>query len=261
MTAQHAAPQHSAQAPQHSQDTHSATPAYVSPHDYDHSHADVSSGWLRAAVFGAMDGLVSNTGLLVGVAAAGASSGIIILTGVSGLLAGGISMALGEYSSVKSANEQLDKEVRTESEALKRNPTGEERELTEQFVRLGMSPQTAAQAAQEVHLNHDAALSLHLSTELGLTISDRPSPWVAALSSLAAFSTGALIPLLPYLFGGSSLILALCFAFFGLAVTGGTAARFARKSLVRGALRQLLFGAAAMAITYTIGQLLGVSVA
>lgn len=231
---------------------------YVDPHEYDHAHTDVSSGWLRAAVFGAMDGLVSNTGLIVGVAAAGATPSIVVLTGVSGLLAGGISMALGEYTSVKSANEQLDKEVLTESAAIQRNPAGEELELAAKFVNLGMSPQTAAAAAHEVHQNHDAALSLHLSTELGLTISDRPSPWVAAFSSLLAFSSGALIPLLPYLFGATGLSLALICAFIGLMLTGATAAWFARKSLLRGAFRQLLMGGAAMGITYAIGQLMGV---
>lgn len=229
------------------------------PHEYDHKHANVSNGWLRAGVFGAMDGLVSNVGLIAGIAAAGASAPIVVLTGVSGLLAGGISMALGEYTSVKSANEQLDKEVRIESEALKRNPVGEELELAEQFVSLGMSAETAASAAKEVHQNHDAALSLHLSTELGLTVGDRPSPWIAAFSSLLAFSAGALIPLLPYLLGLDSLWWAVIFAGLGLAFTGAASAFFARKKLFAGAVRQLALGSIAVIVTYVIGQLFGVS--
>ena len=130
---------------------------FIDPHDYDHSHANVTSGWLRAAVFGAMDGLVSNIGLIAGIAAAGAPSRIVALTGISGLIAGAISMALGEYTSVRTQNEQLDYEVRIESEALRRNPEGEELELREQLVELGMTRKTAEYAAAEVHGNRDRA--------------------------------------------------------------------------------------------------------
>ncbi|MGD9607257.1 MAG: VIT1/CCC1 transporter family protein, partial [Leucobacter sp.] len=100
------------------------------PHEYDHTHSSsAGSGWLRASVFGAMDGLVSNVGLISGIAAAGASPGIVAITGVSGLISGAISMALGEYTSVRTQNEQLAVEVRTEREALQRNPEGELAEL------------------------------------------------------------------------------------------------------------------------------------
>ncbi|MDO4241962.1 MAG: VIT1/CCC1 transporter family protein [Microbacteriaceae bacterium] len=228
------------------------------PHEYDHTHADVSSGWLRAAVFGAMDGLVSNIGLITGVAAAGAAPAIIVLTGVSGLLAGGISMALGEYSSVKSANEQLDAEVKVEAEALKRNPVGEELELAEGFVQLGMSAATAKQAAREVHQNHDTALRVHLATEMGLTVGDRPSPWVAAFSSLLAFSVGAIVPLLPFLLGFGGIWAGLACGAAGLLATGGAAAFFARKRLLAGAVRQLFLGGLAVAVTFGIGKLFGV---
>ncbi len=231
----------------------------ANPHLYDHSHANVHSGWLRAAVFGAMDGLVSNIALIAGIAGAGAPAGIVALTGVSGLLAGAISMALGEYASVRTQNEQLDYEVRIESDALKRNPEGEELELIEQFVDLGMTRTTAQYAASEVHGNHDSALRLHLSNELGLSVDDRPSPWIAAISSLLAFGVGALIPVLPYLIGLPHILWALGFGGVGLALAGGLAATFSRSGVLRNAGRQLLFGSIAVVVTYAIGTLLGVS--
>lgn len=238
----------------------SLTIGYHSPHEYDHTHSDVSSGWLRAAVLGAMDGLVSNGGLIAGVAAAGTGNTLVLLTGCAGLIAGAISMALGEYTSVQSANEQLEREIATESAALRRNPAGEERELLLQFVDLGMSTKTAKAAAREVHQNHAAALSLHLSTELGLSLHDRPSAWVAAFSSLAAFASGALVPLLPYLCGIGSVLTVLLFTACGLVLTGALAAHYAQKNRIKGAIRQLFLGGAAMAVTYAIGSLLGVSV-
>jgi VIT1/CCC1 family predicted Fe2+/Mn2+ transporter len=229
------------------------------PHSYDHRHANVQSGWLRAAVFGAMDGLVSNIALIAGIAGAGASARVITLTGVSGLIAGAISMALGEYTSVRTQNEQLDYEVHTESEALRRNPQGEELELIDQLVEIGMTHKTAQYAAAEVHGNHDSALRLHLSNELGLSVDERPSPWIAALSSLLAFGIGALIPVLPYLFGLTNILWALGFGATGLILAGGLAATFSRSGIAKNALRQLIFGGIAVSVTYALGMLLGVS--
>lgn len=229
------------------------------PHDYDHRHTDVSSGWLRAAVFGAMDGLVSNIGLIAGIAAAGASNPIVAITGVSGLVAGAISMALGEYTSVRTANEQLDAEARTEHEAHVRNPVGEQAELTRLFTRLGMTEETASAASAQVHTNSDRAVRVHLAQELGLSLDDRPSPWVAAFSSFLSFSVGAFIPIVPFIFGFGSLWLGLTFGGVGLLIAGGTASFITRRGWIRGAGRQLLFGSIAVAATFTIGKLLGVS--
>lgn len=233
---------------------------FARPHDYDHRHSSTAStGWLRASVFGAMDGLVSNIGLIAGIAAAGAAPGLVVLTGVSGLIAGGISMALGEYASVRTQNEQLDAEVRTERAALKRNPIGEEAELAEMFESLGMQADTATEAASQVHADREQALRVHLAHELGLTPDDRPSPYVAAISSLISFCIGALIPLLPYFFGLDSLWWALAFGGVGLLAAGFTAAKFTNHNPFAGATRQLLFGGIAVAATYAIGRLLGVS--
>ena len=121
---------------------HPITPTGV-PHTFDHRHSDVSGGWLRAATFGAMDGLVSNTALIAGVAAA-ASAHTVVISGVAGLLAGAFSMALGEYTSVTTANEQIDSEVRVERRAFERHPKAERAELVAMLVNLGMSHETAA---------------------------------------------------------------------------------------------------------------------
>ena len=229
------------------------------PHDYDHRHTNVQSGWLRASVFGAMDGLVSNIGLITGIAAAGASSGIVVITGVSGLIAGAISMALGEFTSVRTQNEQVDAEVLTEREAHARNPEGEQAELSALFERIGMDRNTAEAAAHQVHGDGEHALRVHLMHELGLSPEEKPSPWVAAFSSLASFSIGALIPLIPYLFGFDSLRLGLLAGGVGLLLAGGLAATFTRRLWIGGALRQLCYGGLAVAVTYGIGTLLGVS--
>lgn len=228
------------------------------PHEYDHKHANVQAGWLRPAVFGAMDGLVSNTGLIAGVAAAGAAPGIVALTGISGLIAGAISMALGEYTSVRTQNEQQESEIKTEAEALRRNPTGEQLELAEEFVELGMTPQTAARASAEVHANHERALRIHLSTELGFSIDDRPSAWTAAYSSLFSFAAGALIPILPFFFGLATVLWAIVFGGVGLVIAGALAAKFSGTLVWRGAVRQLILGTIAVVVTYAIGTLVGV---
>lgn len=228
---------------------------HLLPHEYDHTHSNVNSGWLRATVFGAMDGLVSNISLIAGIAATGAAPNLVALTGISGLLAGSLSMALGEYTSVKTQNEQLEREIQVEREALARNPRGEEFELREEFVKLGMSEETAKQAAAEVHSSGESALRVHLSHELGLSLDDHPSPLVAAISSFLAFTAGAIIPAFPYIIGAHELYWALLFGAFGLLLAGAFAAKFTGVSIWKGALRQLIVGCIAVSITFAIGSL------
>lgn len=229
------------------------------PHEHDHKHPDVSGGWLRASVFGAMDGLVSNIALIAGIGAAGASSSTIVLTGVAGLVAGSFSMALGEYTSVKTQNEQVDSELAIERAAHQRNPAGEQNELKVAFISMGMSTKTAEVAAKEVHKNNENAPRLHITHELGLDPETKPSPWVAAVSSFATFASGAFIPLIPYAFGFDSLAAGLAVGAVGLLIAGGLTARFTRKQWWRSALRQLTLGAMAVAATYSVGLLFGVS--
>ncbi|MFM1725075.1 MULTISPECIES: VIT1/CCC1 transporter family protein [Rhodococcus] len=230
------------------------------PHEFDHKHSDVSGGWLRAAVFGAMDGLVTNTSLIAGVGGAGVDTQTVILSGVAGLVAGAFSMALGEYTSVSTSNEQIDAEVRVERRALRRHPEAEEAELVETFTSMGMSEQTATAAAAEVHADTDRAVDIHITHELGVNPQEKPSPLVAAGSSFVMFAIGAIIPLLPYLFGFESLFAGLAIGGVGLLLAGGLAAYFTAQSRIRGAVRQLVFGAIAVGATYVVGALIGVGV-
>jgi vacuolar iron transporter family protein len=227
---------------------------------HDHSHGDVSGGWLRAAVFGAMDGLVTNTALVAGVGGGGAAPRAIVLAGVASLVAGAISMSLGEYTSVKTQNEQLDLEVEKERVELERNPDGELAELVEMLRVRGVDEGLAHDVAVQLSRDPATALRLHVVAELGLNPEEKPSPWVAAVSSFLTFGAGAVIPLLPYLVGVSMLWVALVCGGLGLAVAGALSSRFTPRPWWFAALRQLLFGAAAAGITYLIGTAIGVTV-
>jgi VIT1/CCC1 family predicted Fe2+/Mn2+ transporter len=237
----------------------SAQPMADLPHQIDHRHADVSGGWLRAATFGAMDGLVSNTALIAGVAAS-ASAHAVLLAGVAGLLAGAFSMALGEYTSITTANEQLDSEVRVERRSFRKYPKEERAELVETLVAMGLTEDTAVKATEEIHRDESRALNFHLVQELGVDPSEKPSPWVAAGASFLMFAVGAIIPLLPYLLGFPSLWAGLACGGVGLLVAGGVAARFTRKPLWLGSVRQLVFGGIAIGATYVVGMLIGAAV-
>jgi VIT1/CCC1 family predicted Fe2+/Mn2+ transporter len=226
------------------------------PHSFDHKHADVTGGWLRAATFGAMDGLVSNTALIAGVAA-GAAAHTVVLSGIAGLLAGSFSMALGEYTSVTTANEQIDSEVRLEQRSFRKHPAAEKAELVEMLVDMGMNQDTAVTASEEIHRDENRAINFHLVQELGVDPTEKPSPRTAAISSFVMFAIGAVIPLLPYLLGFESLWAGLLCGALGLLVAGGVAARFTRKPVALAAARQLLFGAIAIAATYSVGSFIG----
>ncbi len=232
------------------------TPQPWRPHEFDHVHGDVSGGWLRAATFGAMDGLVSNTALIAGVGAV-ADAHTVVISGFAGLVAGAFSMALGEFASVTTANEQLESEVRVEQRAFRLHPQAEKAELVDMLVTMGLTEETASTASDEIHRDENRALNFHLTQELGVDPEEKPSPYVAAGSSFVMFAVGAIVPLLPYLVGFRSLWLGLLFGGVGLLVAGGVAARFTKKPLWWASLRQLLFGSVAIAATYVIGILIG----
>jgi VIT1/CCC1 family predicted Fe2+/Mn2+ transporter len=227
---------------------------------HEHTHADVSGGWLRAAVFGAMDGLVSNTALVAGVGGGGAPARTIVLTGVAGLIAGAISMSLGEFTSVRTQNEQLDLEVAKERHELEHNAAGERAELVQMLRVRGVEEDLAERVAEQLSADPEVALRLHIVAELGLSPEDKPSPWVAAVSSLLTFSTGAVFPLLPYLFGLSLLWVSLVCGGVGLVVAGALSSRFTPRPWWFAGLRQLVFGAVAAGATYLIGLAIGVGV-
>jgi VIT1/CCC1 family predicted Fe2+/Mn2+ transporter len=218
-----------------------------------HSHRDVAGGWLRPAVFGAMDGLVTNVALISGVGGGGARPHVIVLTGLAGLAAGAFSMAAGEYVSVSSQNELVAAEVRKERIELERNPAGELLELAEVFMRSGVEPELARTVAAQVSAHPEAALRVHVREELGVDHQDLPSPSAAAAASLVTFAIGALVPLLPYLAGLASLPAALALAAVAAVAGGGLVSRVTARPFWRGALRQLLLAAVAAGLTYVIG--------
>jgi VIT1/CCC1 family predicted Fe2+/Mn2+ transporter len=217
----------------------------------------VSGGWLRPAVFGAMDGLVTNVSLISGVGGGGGSRHAIILTGLAGLAAGAFSMAAGEFVSVSSQNELVRSEVDKEQRELENNAVAEQAELVGMLRARGISAATARQAAAEISAHPDKALGFHALEELGVNPEELPSPVVAAGASLVAFSCGAIIPLFPYLFTANVLWLALGLSAIAAIVGGGLVARLTARPFWRGALRQLLLGVIAAGLTFLIGMAVG----
>jgi vacuolar iron transporter family protein len=222
-----------------------------------HQHRDVSGGWLRPTVFGAMDGLVTNVSLISGVGGGGLAQHTIVLTGLAGLAAGAFSMAAGEFVSVSSQNELVGSEVAKERYELEHNPIGEEAELAAMYRVRGVTPEIAAEVARQISRRPADALRLHVREELGVDPHELPSPITAAGASLLTFAIGALIPLLPYLLGfdvlGAALVLAAVAAFVG----GGLVARITARPFWRGALRQLVLASVAAGLTNGIGARVG----
>lgn len=230
-------------------------------HDPLHHHPDVSGGWLRAAVFGAMDGLVTTIGIVAGVGGGGADRDLIILTGAAGLVAGAFSMALGEYASVGAQNDAVGREVAVERDEIRRHPAAEQAELAQMYEDMGLSADTALAVAKEMHARPDLAVRVHITQELGVDPDDQPSPWTAAGSSFLCFAVGGILPLLPFLLGSSSLAAGMLVGAVGLFVLGALTARFSTRSWWLAGLRQLAFGALAAGATYVVGAMIGVSTA
>ena len=225
-----------------------------------HQHRDVSGGWLRPAVFGAMDGLVTNVSLIAGVGGGGGSHQFIVLTGLAGLAAGAFSMATGEFVSVSSQNELVQAEIRKEAHELKYNADAERAELAATFTMRGVDPELAEEVARQISAQPDDALTVHVREELGVDPEELPSPYTAAGASLVTFAIGALIPLIPYLAGLNSLPLALGLAALAAFFGGGLVATLTDRPFFRGALRQLLLGALAAGVTYLVGMAVGATI-
>jgi VIT1/CCC1 family predicted Fe2+/Mn2+ transporter len=215
---------------------------------------------LRAAVLGANDGLLSTASLLVGVAAAGVSRSLLLTTGVAALVAGATSMAVGEYSSVSSQRDAEEADLSTEREELATTPRSELAELQGIYIRRGLSVDLAGQVAQELTA-HDA-LTSHARDELGLDPDQLARPVQAAVTSAVSFSVGALVPILCAVVAGRSLRIVTCVVvtLVALAVLGAVGAELGNASRQRGALRVLVGGAVAMAVTIAVGRLVGSNV-
>jgi VIT1/CCC1 family predicted Fe2+/Mn2+ transporter len=224
---------------------------------WSHRHRDVSGGWLRPTVFGAVDGLVTNASLIAGLGGGGASEHTVVLSGVAALVAGAFSMGTGEYVSVTNQNELVHAEVNVERRMHARFPAAEEAELAETFRGYGADGETAARMAAAVSRDPDTALRVHTREELGVDPFELPSPLLAAVSSLIAFSLGALIPLLPYLAGLPVLGATLGIAAVALLGGGMAVGRLTGRPLLRSGLRQLALGGVAVVVTFAVGSLIG----
>lgn len=223
-------------------------------------HRSERVGWLRAAVLGANDGIVSIAGLVVGVAASGASPAAILTSGIAGTVAGAMSMAAGEYVSVQSQADTERADIAVEQRELDDDPQSELDELARIYVQRGLSPELAHEVAQQLTA-HDA-LGSHARDELGITDTLRARPVQAALTSAAAFVTGAVLPIAAVLLAptGRTEAVAIPITLIGLSISGALAAWTGGAPVLRGALRVAFWGALAMAAASLVGRLFDVHV-
>lgn len=222
-----------------------------------HEHQDVTGGWLRPAVFGAMDGLVSNFALIAGVAGGIANPSVVVLSGLAGLVAGACSMSAGEFTSVASQGELAQAEIEVERSELARRPRAEQAELARLYRMRGLDHDLADEVARQISRNPRSALEAHTREELGVSPGDLPSPMLAAASSFASFAVGAILPVIPYLLGAQRLWPAAAVAGIGLFAAGAAVSWVTARSWWYSGLRQLVLGAAAAAVTYGVGILAG----
>jgi VIT1/CCC1 family predicted Fe2+/Mn2+ transporter len=223
-------------------------------------HRSDRVGWLRAAVLGANDGIVSIAGLVVGVAASGASPAAILTSGIAGTVAGAMSMAAGEYVSVQSQADTERADIAVEQRELDDDPQSELAELARIYVQRGLTPELAHEVAQQLTA-HDA-LGSHARDELGITDTLRARPVQAALTSAAAFVTGAVLPIAAVLLAptGRTEVVAIPITLIGLSISGALAAWTGGAPVLRGALRVAFWGALAMAAASLVGRLFDVAV-
>tara|TARA_R110000751_G_scaffold101052_5_gene195085 strand:- start:2598 stop:3287 length:690 start_codon:yes stop_codon:yes gene_type:complete len=221
-------------------------------------HRSHRSGWLRAAVLGANDGIVSTSSLILGVAAASTAQSDIMLAGVAGLVAGAMSMAAGEYVSVSSQSDTEHADLNIERKALAEHYELEQEELADIYITRGLEPELARQVAEQLMTND--ALGAHARDEIGITDTGQARPLQAALSSASTFTAGALLPLLVAWWAPSTLLtpLVALFSLLFLALLGAVAARVGGAPILKAAARVMFWGALAMALTSAIGRVFGV---
>ncbi len=226
-------------------------------------HRGGSGNELRAAVLGVNDGLVSNFCLVMGVAGAGAASATVLLTGVAGLVAGALSMALGEWLSVTNARELARTQIDKEAEELEQTPEAEKKELALIYQAKGIEREQAWLIASKVMENRDTALDTLVREELGIDPSELGgNPWSAAGVSLLLFALGAIFPVLPFLWleNSGGIIASIGLSLFGLGAVGAVTSLFNGRSFAYSAFRQVLFGGVAAAVTFGVGILFGASI-
>jgi VIT1/CCC1 family predicted Fe2+/Mn2+ transporter len=226
-------------------------------------HRSGQSGTLRATVFGANDGLVSNLSLVMGVAGASTDNHFIVVAGIAGLLAGAFSMAAGEYISMQSQRELFERQIALEREEMRVMPDIEEEELAQIYRAKGISRADADRIAASLMADPQRALDTKVREELGLDPNELGSPWGAAVSSFLAFGVGAIVPLLPFLLttGTPALVAALVLSFVSLFAVGAAVSMLTGRGFLFSGGRQVAIGAAAAAVTFAVGSLIGASVA
>lgn len=230
---------------------------------FERQHRTVGGNAIRAAVLGGNDGLVSNFSLVMGVAGATAGQQGVLLAGLAGLLAGALSMALGEWISVKSSQELYENQMQLEMDELESNPEGERQEMALIYMAKGMSEEQAHQMSRELMNDKDSAHQFLVREELGINPEElKGSAIEAAVYSFVLFSIGAVIPVLPFMFitGIHAIILSVCLSAAGLFLIGAAITLFTGKNVWYSGIRQVVFGIFAAAITFTIGHLIGVAV-
>lgn len=226
-------------------------------------HREVSGGLARAAVFGINDGLVSNVSLILGFAGTGVDSSVVRLAGLAGAIAGAISMAAGEWISISAQNELIEREVGVERREITHNSAAETDELASTYESQGMSPEVARAAAEDVMTSPAAALRVHTLTEMGVDPNELPSALRAAVISLVCFTSGAMLPVIPWFTGATGFAPAAVSVGIGVltaAAVGAAIGRYAERSVARSMVRQVAIVLVACAVTYTIGELVGVNV-
>lgn len=231
------------------------------PPAHEHHHRNIQGGSARAAVFGISDGLVSNVSLILGVAGASASGGVVRLAGLAGLIGGAFSMAAGEYVSMRAQTELLERELEMERTEIARRPESERRELVQIYRSRGIDADLAEDLATEMHRDPHLALQTHAREELGIDPESLGSPIGAAVSSFLAFATGAVVPLAPWFFakGNGAVAASVVIGVVAALAVGVGLATFTGRSAVRSALRQLAIAAAAAGVTYAVGNAVGVA--
>lgn len=229
----------------------------------EHHHRDIQGGSARAAVFGVSDGLVSNMGLILGVAGADPAPAVVRLAGLAGLVSGAISMAAGEYNSMKVQAELLQRELRVEARELRRRPEHETAELASIYEERGVEPAEARHLAEAMMRDPDVALETHAREELGIDPNQLGSPTGAAVSSFFSFSVGAIVPLAPWFFGEgtAAIVTSLVLGIVAAVVVGVLVGRSTGRPVARAVGRQVAFTVIPAAITFAIGSALGVGTA
>jgi VIT1/CCC1 family predicted Fe2+/Mn2+ transporter len=227
----------------------------------EHHHRNVQGGAARAAVFGISDGLVSNVGIILGVAGANTSPGFVRLAGLVALVGGSFSMAAGEYISMQAQKELLERELAIEKREIHHRPENERRELAALYRSRGIAPDTADRMATEISKDPDLALETHAREELGIDPNELGSPYGAAGSSLVSFSVGAVIPLLPWFLGGgtAAVVASMVLSVVAALGVGVALARFTDRSVVKTATRQLVVASLAAGVTFGVGKMVNVT--